>query len=62
MAILDFLILAQLLARLLHDAINLSLVFSISLKLLIVLCLVIKLLNFMKQMAYSEPCKTYENS
>ena len=62
MAILDFLILAQLLARLLHHAINLSLVFSISLKLLIVLYLLIELLNFMKQMAYSELCKTYENS
>ena len=62
MAILDFLILAQLLARLLHDAINRSLVFSISLKLLTVLCLLIELLNFMKQMAYSELCKTYENS
>ena len=62
MAILDFLILAQLLASLLHHAINLSLVFSISLKLLIVLYLLIELLNFMKQMAYSELCKTYENS
>ena len=62
MAILDFLILPQLLASLLHHAINLSLVFSISLKLLIVLYLLIELLNFMKQMAYSELCKTYENS